>query len=214
MFGFPQTTEFNKRIPKQKFYDNMDISPSLKRVFAEQIRLIYWRNKLAASTMKIEPGKTVTEVEVLELKLTDSQLNEAALRLIDREIPYHILFILSFEGRVQAWTGHKEALENGETFRVNRYFHTEWMPEAELNFKVEGLNMDAVWENLIIQVGSVEVGQGRSLDEQLRLNEQRAKLQKEIERLEAKAWREKQPNKRYQLVHRARELKAQLKETE
>ena len=30
MIGLPKTTEFNKRIPKQKFYENMDISPALK----------------------------------------------------------------------------------------------------------------------------------------------------------------------------------------
>lgn len=45
MLGFPQTTEFNKRIPKQKFYENMEVSPALKRVFVEQIKLIHWRNK-------------------------------------------------------------------------------------------------------------------------------------------------------------------------
>ena len=31
MLGLPKTTEFNKRIPKQKFYENMDISPALKK---------------------------------------------------------------------------------------------------------------------------------------------------------------------------------------
>ena len=53
MLGLPERTEFNKRIPKQKFYENMDVSPALKRVFVEQIRIIYWRNKLAATTMNI-----------------------------------------------------------------------------------------------------------------------------------------------------------------
>ena len=68
MLGFPRTTEYNKRVPKQKFYENIDISPALKRAFVEQIRLIYWRNKLAASTMNVAEGKAVTEIEVLELK--------------------------------------------------------------------------------------------------------------------------------------------------
>lgn len=53
MLGFPASTEFNKKIPKQKFYDNLDISPALRRVFVDQIRLVYWRNKLAASTLNI-----------------------------------------------------------------------------------------------------------------------------------------------------------------
>ena len=61
--GFPQATEFNKRIPKQKFYENLDVSPALRRVFVDQIRLVYWRNKLAASTLNIAAGEAVTEIE-------------------------------------------------------------------------------------------------------------------------------------------------------
>ena len=89
MLGFPQTTEFNKRIPKQKFYDNLDVSPTLRRVFVDQIQLIYWRNKLAESTLNISPGQAVKEIEVIEIKLTQPQLDEAVLRQIDKEIPYH-----------------------------------------------------------------------------------------------------------------------------
>lgn len=211
MLGFPQTTEFNKRIPKQKLYENMEVSPALKRVFVERIKLIYWRNKLAVSTMNIAPGETVTEIEVIEIKLASPQLNEAVLRQIDKEIPYHILFILSFDGKVQAWTGYKEATEGGnKAFKVNKYYHTEWIPEYELNLKIEGLNMDAVWENLIIQVGGVEVGQGKSLDEQIQIDDQKAKLQKEIEKLEKQAQNEKQPNKKFQLAQQAKTLKNKL----
>ena len=213
MLGFPQTTEFNKRIPKQKFYENMEVSPALKRVFVERIKLIYWRNKLGVSTMNIAPGETVTEIEVIEIKLASPQLNEAVLRQIDKEIPYHILFILSFDGKVQAWTGYKEAAEGGnKAFKVNKYYHTEWMPEHELNLKIEGLNMDAVWENLIIQVGGVEVGQGKSLDEQIQIDDQKAKMQKEIEKLEKQARNEKQPNKKFQLAQQVKTLKKQLDE--
>lgn len=211
MLGFPQTTEFNKRIPKQKLYENMEVSPALKRVFVERIKLIYWRNKLAVSTMNIAPGETVTEIEVIEIKLASPQLNEAVLRQIDKEIPYHILFILSFDGKVQAWTGYKEATKGGnKAFKVNKYYHTEWIPEYELNLKIEGLNMDAVWENLIIQVGGVEVGQGKSLDEQIQIDDQKAKLQKEIEKLEKQAWNEKQPNKKFQLAQQVKALKNRL----
>lgn len=51
MLGFPASTEFGKRIPKQKFYENLDVSPALHRMFVDQIKLVYWRNKLAASTL-------------------------------------------------------------------------------------------------------------------------------------------------------------------
>ena len=213
MLGFPQTTEFNKRIPKQKFYENIDVSPALKRVFVEQIKLIHWRNKLAESTLNIAPGQVVTEIEVIEIKLTQPQLDEAVLRQIDKEIPYHILFVLSYGNKVQAWTGYKEAAESGKkAFKVNKYYHTEWMLEDELILDIEGLNMDAVWDNFIIQVGGVELEQGNDLAEQIELDDRKIQLTKDIEKLEKQARSEKQPNKKFQLASQVKALKKQLAE--
>lgn len=211
MLGFPQTTEFNKRIPKQKFYENIEVSPALKRAFVEQIKLIYWRNKLAESTLNISPGQAVKEIEVIEIKLAQPQLDEAVLRQIDKEIPYHILFILSCGNKVQAWTGYKEASESGKAaFKVNRYYHTDWMLEDELTLEIDGLNLDAVWDNFIIQVGGVELEQGNSLDEQIAVDEHREKLIKEIKKLEKQARNEKQPNKKFELVQQIGALQKQL----
>lgn len=141
MLGFPVSTEFNKRIPKQKFYENLDVSPALHRIFVDQIKLVYWRNKLAASTLNIAAGETVTEIEVFEVRLNDPQLDEAVLKQIDKEIPYHILFILTCDGKAQAWIGYKEAAASGSNaFKVSRYYHTDWMPEDELHLSIDGLN--------------------------------------------------------------------------
>ena len=211
MLGLPQSTEFNRRIPKQKFYEKLEVSPAVKRAFVEQIKIIYWRNKLAPITLNIAPGQAVTEIEVLEIRLNQPQLDEAVLRQIDKELYYHLLFVLSFEGRVQAWTGYKESADNGKTaFKVNKYYHTDWMPEDELILKIEGLNMDVVWENFIIQVGGVELEQGNDLAEQIELDERRAKFAREIEKLEKLARREKQPRKKFELVQRINRLKAEM----
>lgn len=56
MFGLPTQTEFNKRVPKQKLYNNSDVPAVLRRVFAEQIKAIYWCNKLAPSTLRVLRG--------------------------------------------------------------------------------------------------------------------------------------------------------------
>lgn len=41
MLGLPKTTEFNKRIPKQKYYENLTVTPGLKRAFTEQVKIIW-----------------------------------------------------------------------------------------------------------------------------------------------------------------------------
>ena len=74
MIGLPKSTEFNRRIPKQKFYENISVSPTLKRVFIDQIKVIYWRNKVATTTMNLAAGETVTELEIFEVKLNGQQL--------------------------------------------------------------------------------------------------------------------------------------------
>ena len=69
MLGLPKTTEFNKRIPKQKFYEHINVTPALRRIFIDQIKVIYWRNKIAPSTISLQAGTDVTEIEVFEVKL-------------------------------------------------------------------------------------------------------------------------------------------------
>ena len=95
LLNFPKSTEFNKRIPKQKFYENIAVTPAMKRAFVEQIRIIYWRNKIATTTLNLAAGEQVTEIEVVEVRLSAPELDESVLRQIDREIPYHILFLLA-----------------------------------------------------------------------------------------------------------------------
>jgi len=153
MLGLPNTTEFNRRIPKQKFYENIEISPALKRVFVEQIKTIYWRNKIASTTVNIAPGEAVTEIEVIEIKLTEQVQPEAVLKQIDRAIPYHIVFLLEYDGRYQAWTAYKENSVGTNAFKVHSYYHTDWMQEDDLPLKLEGLNTDSVYENFVRQIG-------------------------------------------------------------
>ncbi len=210
MFGFPASTEFGKRIPKQKFYENIDITPTLKRVFVEQIRLIYWRNKLATTTLNLAAGDAVKEIEVFEVLLNAPQLDEAVLRQIDREIPYHILFILTYDGKAQAWIGYKEAAASGSNaFKVSRYYHTDWVPEDELRFRVDGLNMDAVYESLVRQIagGELQADTGESLQASVARDERRRQLEKQISALESKMQKEKQLNRRMEINASIKKLK-------
>lgn len=211
MLGLPQSTEFNKRIPKQKFYEHLDVSPALRRIFVEQIRLIYWRNKLAASTLNIAAGDTVNEVEVFEVRLQEPQLDEAVLRQIDKEIPYHILFVLTCNGKAQAWIGYKEAAASGSNaFKVSRYYHTEWVPEDQLHFHVDGLNMDAVYESLVRQVAgdALPTSSGESLKESIQRDEKKKQLEKQIAALENKIRKEKQLNRQMEMNTERKKLKA------
>ena len=211
MIGLPKTTEFNKRIPKQKFYENMDISPALKKVFVEQVKIIYWRNKIASSTTNLAAGNDVTELEVFEIRLNRPVIDDILLRQIDREIPYHILFLLEYQGKYQAWIGYKEAAASGnKAFKVNRYYHTDWMEKDALPLKLEGLSVDAIYENFVRQIAGDKLKteiEGESLKESVDRDKQKQQLQKQIDKLKKKIKKEKQLYKQMEMNAELKQLK-------
>lgn len=212
MIGWlPKTTEFNKRIPKQKFYENMEISPALKKLFVEQIKIIYWKNKIATSTMNLALGEDVTEIEVFEIRLNSNQIDERMLKQIDKEIPYHILFLIEYQRKYQAWIGYKEESSGNKAFKVKGYYHTEWLTEDELPLKIEGLNLDIVYENFVRQIANLkESSSQESLKESIEKDEQRKALQKKIDKLTIKMRKEKQFNRQVEINMKIKKLKKEL----
>lgn len=215
MLGLPKTTEFNKRIPKQKFYENINVTPALRRIFVEQIKVVYWRNKIAPSTINLEAGNDVTEIEVFEVKLNRVPLDVSVLRQIDKEIPYHIIFLLEFEGKYQAWTAYKEKAGSGSNaFKVDIYYHTDWRLEDELGLKLDGLNMDAVYENYVRQIAGdvLHTGVAESLKESVERSKQIQLLQKQIVTLQKKIRKEKQLNRQIELNAELKCLRKEISE--
>lgn len=215
MIGLPKSTEFDRRIPKQKFYENLTVTPALKRVFVEQIKTIYWRNKIAPATVNLAEGKVVTEVEFFEIRLTEPLLDESILRQIDKEVPYHIVFLLEYQGKYQAWTAYKEAAGSGNNaFKVGVYYHTEWLEENQLPIKIDGLDIDKVYENFVRQIAGdkLQSDGNESLQESVERDLRRRELEKQISALEQKIRREKQFNKQVAFNEELKKIKKELEE--
>lgn len=68
MLGLPKSTEFNRFIPKQKFYKDLYTKKSLpskiKNYFVNQVKSITWENKIDSTTMNIVEGSLVEEMEI------------------------------------------------------------------------------------------------------------------------------------------------------
>lgn len=213
MIVLPVSTQFGRRIPKQKFYENLSISPQIKRIFIEQINYVLWRNKIAPTTVNIAAGSYVTEIEIFEIKLNQRGLDERVLHFIDKGLPYHILFLLTYEDECQAWIGYKEKSSGGSgAFKQGTYYNTEWMPIGTQTLRLVGLNMDAVYENFIRQIAGDRLSNDASTDIKTAISadEQRQKLQDKIAALEKKVQREKQFNIQVELNAKLRRLKKAL----
>lgn len=216
MVGLPKETVFNKKIPKQKFYEKLDISPELKRVFIEQVKTIYWKNKIAVSTTNLAAGDEVTEIEIFKIHLNTKSFNEEFLYQIDREIPYHILFLLEYQGKCQAWIAYKEPIKSRSTaFKVKGYYRTDWLAEDKLSLQLEGLNLDMVYENFVRQIAGdkLEINiSGETLKQSVEKSEQKQALQRQITTLQAKIRKEKQLNKQMQINDKIKKLKKELED--
>lgn len=214
MLSLPKATEFNRRIPKRKFYENINITPSLKRLFVDQVKNIYWKNKIAVTTTNLTDGKYVTEIEVFEINLNSSQVDIDLLKSIDSVIPYHILYILEYNGKYQAWIGYKETTNIEKRLsKVDRYYHTDWFEVKNFVVKLVGLNLDDVYENLVRQIAGDKL-QSDNSTESLKQSVERDKdieiLQKQINILQAKIRKEKQLNKQIELNTELKKLRTEL----
>ncbi|MBR1431831.1 DUF4391 domain-containing protein [Ruminococcus sp.] len=212
MFGLPDSTYFGKLVPKNKFYDKLTIDKKLERSFIDQINSIRWAHKLSADTLNVEKGGIVEEVEVFLIKLKTSELDLNVLRQMDKELHYHLIFILEYDGQYQLWTAYKEESTN-TAFKVGNYYHTDWVTEDTFSLRIDGLNMDTVYENLVRQIAGDTLAQenSESLKETVERQAAREKLTKDIEKLRAKIRKEKQFNRQVELN---KQLKALLKQLE
>ena len=87
---------------------------------------------------------------------------------------------------------------------------TDWKPSESCIIELRGLNLDKVWENIVVDIGGVSIADGNTLDEQIAADERRQKIEKEIAKLEKQARAEKQPKKKFELVQRIKKHKEEL----
>ena len=201
MLGLPRSTQVNRRVAKEKLYQNAVLTPQTREMIKDQIESVFWRNKLADSTMAISTGETAQEIQIFEVQLRQKELDKRVLPAIAKAIPYKILFVLVFGDEAQAW------IEASGTF-----YNTDWQPLGGFALKFEGLNLDAVYENLARQISGGRLGTDGDIEEAVDRDKKRQKLERDIAAFEKKLLREKQFNKQVELNGELKRMRAELEE--
>ena len=201
MLGLPRSTEVNRRVAKEKLYTNATLTPQVREMIKDQIESVFWRNKLADSTVGVGAGDEIKEIQVFEIQLRQKELDKRVLSAITKAIPYKILFVLVFGDDAQAW------IEVSGTF-----YNTDWRPLAGFTLKFEGINLDVVYENLARQISGGRLDTGGDIEEAVERDKRRQKLERDITALEKKLLRTKQFNKQVELNGELKRLKKELEE--
>ena len=198
MLGLPKATELSKQLPKNAIYAKFQMNTAEKAKIDADISRLTIVNEVTAAKINIADGELVKSFFVLLVALKRKDFEDKTLITISKLIPQNMLLILECDGEAKLATYHTKLMQ------------TEWKPKENLSIELKGLNMDAVWENIIVQIGGITIAQGNTLDEQIAVDEQKAKLQKVISRLEKLARAEKQPKKKFELVQKINKLKVRI----
>ena len=218
MLKLPEKTILGQTMPKKMIYEQLDASAALKRRFVEQIERIVFQNRIAEDSVNIVPGVRVEEIDVFEIELRGQNLDEEIVRQIDKAIPRPILFLLKYEGLVQARISYKEIkiVPSKGTAKVNQiaFYKTEWVEPEKLPCKMVGFDLDAVYENFVLQVAgdALRRDASQTVAESVDSQKKRAKMQKRIDALENRIRKEPQFNRQMEMSDEIKRLKKELEE--
>lgn len=200
MLGLPKSTELSKQLPKSAIYAKFQMNTAEKAKIDADISRITIVNEVSSEKINIEDGEQIKSFFVLQVALKKKEFEDKTIITISKLIPQNMLLILEYGSEAKL-----------ATYRI-KLMQTEWKRKEDLSIELKGLNMDAVWENIIVQIGGITINQGNTLDEQIAVDEQKAKLKKEISRLEKLARAEKQPRKKFELFTKIEKIKKEMEE--
>ena len=195
MFGLPKSTELSKQLPKKAIYAKFNMNTAAKEKFDADISKIAIVAEISPSTTAIAKGETVSSIYVLLVSLKRKDFDEKTIAGLSKLIDQNILFILDFDGKRKLAVYHGKLMQG------------EWTSCDDLTVTLKGLDLDAVWQNIVKSLEGGEWSDELSLDENIARHREIEKLQKEIARLEKLARAEKQPKKKFELVQEIKELK-------
>ena len=199
MLGLPQSTEVKRSLPKAQLYRQFDWKPTWRDAFDAEVSCLDFVHWIAPKTVPaIVTGAEVKEIFVVEVVLKQPTIsNDNLLRLV-KSIPQRIVWALTFEGKVQLAVWH------------THLFTSERINVAEASLPLNGLDLNAAWQNIICTLGEFAVESDKSLTEQIKVNEEQAKLQAQIDRLDRQMRAERQPRRKNELFKQIKKMKSLL----
>ncbi len=202
MFGLPASTEIRKPVPKTVIFEKFatELSGARKKSFDNDISRIFVINEISSVSVNIREGEEVKAIFMVLVELKNKDYDERNVALIAKLFGQKLIICLHYEEMYQLGIYQTKIL------------YSDWISEKEMRLRLEGLDLDSVWKSLVSQVSGIIPEKNRSLDEQIVIEGEKDKLEKEIVKLESQARRESQSKKKYELHERLLAYKRRLEE--
>lgn len=199
MYGLPISTIRKRQLPKKAIYAKFDLKPAWRESFdADIARMDIVAVVSPATIPALSEGTEVKEFYVLDVQMKRREYDAKNILLLPRLIAQYMVFALRYEEQVQFAIFH------------SKLFTTVWQPVEHATLPLSGLNLDAVWENMVKHIGQIEVAGDNSLATQIAEDDQRAKLLAQIATLERKMANEKQPHRKREYFEQIKRIKGEI----
>ena len=201
MLNLPKSTEIRKQIPKKLIYQKYpsELSGDKREKFDADISKIVITNEISEHSVNIKATEKINSIFVVQIELKNKAYNDRNIILISKLFGQRLLLVLHYEDEYQLAIYETKLLKS------------EWSNE-DIKLKLTGLDMTAVWENMVSQVSGIVAEEGKTLNEQIIIEGEKDKLIKQIENLEMKARKEPQSKKKFELFQQIKEYQNKLKE--
>lgn len=169
MLNLPQSTEVMRPLPKAQLYKRFDWKPSQRDSFDGEVSRLDFVNWIAPRTLPaIAEGAEVKEIFVIEVSLKKRDYDPKNIVLLAKSIPQRVIYLLRFEDEAMLAVYH------------SKLFTAPWLPIYSATVALSGLNLDAVWQSVVSSIGQFSVEKENSLTEQIKVDEERDKLLREV----------------------------------
>lgn len=197
--GLPESTRVKRSLPKAPLYKRFDWKPSQRESFDGEVSRLDFVNWIAPRTLPaIAEGTEVKEIFVIEVSLKSRDFDTKSIVLLAKSIPQRVIYLLRFEDEAMLAVYH------------SKLFTAPWQSLDSATVSLTGLNLDAVWETIVSSIGQFSVAQENSLTEQIKFDEERKKILRQIAALERQMNATKQPRRKRELFLELQKIKQML----
>lgn len=211
LLNFPSTTIVNKPVPKNAFYGRSNDS-SLRDFLTHEFDGIIWLYKLSPSTLNVEDGEYVHEIDVFYCRMKEDKYSIKPFCAMDGLLPRHTIFVIEYGGKFDVLMHHKEmALVKDEQKWKCGVSELKRNIQIDIDtLNIQGQSMDAVYNGLLSQISGLSVSTKEEYKEQVDVRKQIESIQKQIMSLQKRIKAEKQFNRQMELNTEVRQLKKEI----
>ena len=211
---FPQATIVDKNVPKNAFYKRADSAHSawMKQFLTDEFENITWLYKLHPSTLNVEDGEKVHEIDVFVCTMKHDHYSINPFCALDDLLPRHTMFIVRYGESTDLLMQHKvmSVVVGEEKWTRGKTELQRNVDLGHISFSIEGQSMDKVYGNLLGQVSGLKTRSEEDYKTAVELRRKIENTQKQILSLQKQIRSEKQFNLQMEMNAEARQLKKEL----